>query len=215
VRKSWLAIAMLVVAAGPSVVAATVVVNIAPVDRVFTDNEVVWHFDVFGTDLTGDDERLTRYEIAVEGTGTSSTGVPFGGANAAGFIVPELSFGRVGRPTVHPYVFNDFEPISPIEKFPSNRSNLRFGAWAIGQDDEANLDEAHNGFLRFELRTRKEDLGTYALAVTSVSLTGNGPPIIATAGVPATFSIVPEPSAAALLVAQALALLRRQTAASR
>jgi hypothetical protein len=215
-HRPFLSAAALVLAAAPSFAAGAVVVNIVPVSQTFYNLQSEWKFEVYGADLTGDDERLSEYTLVVQGTGTGANGTPFGNASGARFAVPTGStFGLAGRPTVHPYVFKDFQPIPPIEMLPSSPSRVVMLAEAIGPDEEADIDGSHDGLFRVTVVISNDSVPTtYTLAVTSVSLTGRGPPIVATAGPPLTFAVVPEPSAAVVLVVPALALLRRRTAAS-
>jgi len=216
-RKLALAllIAMLLTAA-PSVTRAAVIINISPLNYppTPTGTDTVAFFEVFGTDVTAENEHLNAYTIAIQGVGTGADGKPFGDPNGVRFQVPGLSFGVAGRPTDHPYVFKDLDTIPPIENFSSTPSKLQFAATAIGQDDEVDVDLTHNGFLRFGVIIPADfRFGTYTITVTTTSLAGRGAPIVSTPGQPAVIAVIPEPTASALLLAPALALLRRRRGA--
>ena len=104
------------------------------------------------------------------------------------------------------------ETIPPIENFGSTYNRLQFGATAIGQEDEVNVDELHNGFIKFSVFVPgNAPGGAYTMTVdpTALSLAGQGPPIVAMPGQPGGF-FIPEPSAAPLLLFSSLALLRRR-----
>jgi hypothetical protein len=205
-RKRFLFICILIAAAIPLTTSAAVVVNIggpSTEGNVGTDRVVT--FEVFGTDTDGSNERLNAYTIAINGFG------PNFGANGVHFVVPGSNFGAAGKPTGHPYVFKDLDPVPPVENFGSTPTRLQFGATAIGQEDEVNIDNTHDGFLRFSVVIpANAPPGIYGFGVdpTALSLAGLGAPIVAMAGPPASF-FLPEPSAAALLLLPTLALLRR------
>jgi hypothetical protein len=208
--KCFLFIAALIAAAaGPSITPAAVVVNIGgPFTEEIVGTDKVVTFEVFGTDVDDSNERLNAYTIAINGFG------PNFGANGVHFVVPGSNFGAAGKPTGHPYVFKDLDPVPPIENFGSTLTRLQFGATAIGQLDEVNIDNnSHNGFLRVSLVIPAGVApGVYGVSVdpTALSLAGLGAPIVATPGQPAAFFVdIPEPSAAALLLFPSLALLRR------
>ena len=202
-RRSCILVAALLVAAVPGVASAAVQVNIGVTFIPQVGPDALYTFEVFGTDLDGSNERLNAYTVAIDGVGFRPDGIRF--------VVPGPSF-TAGRPSVNPYVFKDMQTIPPIENFGSTPQRLQFGATAIGQDDEVDIDPTHNGFLKFSvLVPRNTPSGVYPLVVDprALSLAGLGAPIVA---VPGTFGVVivgPEPSAAALLVFPSLALLRR------
>jgi hypothetical protein len=207
-RKRFLFIGMLVAAAIPLTTSAAVVVNIGgPITEENVGTDRVVTFEVFGTDTDGSNERLNAYTIAINGFGPSF------GANGVHFVVPGSNFGAAGKPTVHPYVFKDLDPIPPVENFSSTPTRLQFGATAIGQEDEVNVDNSHDGFLRFQvLIPANAARGVYVFAVdpAALSLAGLGAPIVATPGQLGTLLVdIPEPSAAALLLLPTVALLRR------
>jgi hypothetical protein len=203
-RKSFVLVAALLAAVVPSLASAAVQVNIGgPSSQQVVGSDTIVSFEVFATDLDGSNERLNAYTIAIEASSSPASGV--------GFVVPGSSFGTAGRPTAHPYVFKDLETIPPIENFGSTPTRLQFGATAIAQEDEVNIDSAHNGFLKVSVRIpATAGFGTLTLAVDprALSLAGLGAPIVATPGNPGVI-FYPEPSAAALLLFPSLALLRR------
>jgi hypothetical protein len=208
--KCFLFVAALMAAAVPSITSAAVVVNISQpmfAENIGSDRAVV--FDVFGTDVDGSSERLNAYTIAINGSGNG-----FGTSGGVHFLVPGSNFGTAGQPAAHPYVFKDLDPVPPIENFNSTPSRLQFGATAIGQLDEINIDNTRNGFLRFwVLIPDNAPPGGYVFTVdpTALSLAGLGAPIVATPGQAGLLFVdIPEPSAAALLPIPALALRRRR-----
>jgi hypothetical protein len=208
-RTRLLFVATLVAAAVPSFLSAAVVVNISTsISEEIVGSDRVVTLEVFGTDVDGSNERLNAYTIAINGFGPnfSSSGIHF--------VVPGSNFGAAGKPTVHPYVFKDLDPVPPVENFGSTPARLQFGATAIGQLDEVNIDNTHDGFLRFSVVVPANAApGVYGFAVdpTALSLAGLGAPIVATPGQPGSFFVdIPEPSAAAFLLISAFALLRRR-----
>jgi hypothetical protein len=205
-------ITTLVAAAAPSAAPAAVRIDLQPSSLPPTQSgtDTINFVEVYGTDLDGSNERLNAYTIAVQGAGPN-----FGDPNGVRFVVPppNSTFGVAGRPTDHPYVFQDFEVIPPIENFNSTPSKLQFAATAVAQDGEVNIDPTHSGFLRFGVIVPANLLGTWTITVTTNSLAGGGAPIVSTPGAPLAIAIVPEPSAAGLLLLYPpLALLRRRRA---
>ena len=166
--------------------------------------------EVFGNDVTSEDEHLNAYTIAVQGAG-SSGGKAFGDATGVRFVVPAGSFGTAGRPTAHPYVFKNLDTIPPIENFSSTTSKLQFASTAVEQTDEANITDTLNGFIAMPiLIPAGKAPGVYTLTVVTTSLAGNGAPIVSTPGVPATITITPEPASLGLVVIGGLFALRRR-----
>ena len=205
--RSFILIAALLAGALPSLASAAVAIDM-PI-QIRQPGDAVYTFEVWARDLDGSDERLNAYTIAIDGAGFTPDGVRF--------VVPGSSFGVAGRPTEHPYVFQDMETIPPIENFGSTYNRLQFGATTIGQEDEVNINDLHNGFLKFSVfvpGNAPPGISPITVDPRALSLAGLGAPIVAVPGSPGGF-FFPEPSAAALLMFPSLALLRRRRLSAR
>ena len=201
----------LITAAAPSLAPAAVMINIdlVPIQGSPAVDTVV-PFEVWANDLDGSNERLDGFAFAVQGSGTGADGKAFGDPKGVRFVVPALVV-EDGVPVNHPYVFKDIDPFPPVQSFNSTPSRLQIGALTAENEDEANIDAAHNGLLRYGvLFPANASPGAYTLTLQDASLSGKGAPIVTTVGPPVALTTVPEPSASILLLAPALSLLRRR-----
>jgi hypothetical protein len=206
--RTGLAFAALVTALAavvPSVTSAAVLVNISALTPVPNGNDTVYMFEAWAQDPDGIDERLDAFTIAIDGPRFTDDGVRF--------VDPGPVLGDAGIPMAHPYVFKDLVPLPPVESFNSTFNRLQLAAAGVQRDDEANIDEAHSGLVRFSvLFPADAPPGAYPIVVDgrSLSLAGLGAPINSAPGAAGGFVLVPEPSGAALLLVPPLALLRRR-----
>jgi hypothetical protein len=203
----------LLAAATPSVTPAAVMINIdlVPIQGPGGVDTVV-PFEVWANDLDGSNERLDGFAFAVQGSGAGG-GKAFGDPNGVRFVVPGPVVAD-GVPVNHPYVFKDIDPFPPVQSFNSTSSRLQIGASTAENEDEANIDPTHNGLLRYGvLFPANAPPGPYTLTLEVASLSGKGASIVTTVGPPVALTLVPEPTAAALLLVPPLALLRRRRGA--
>jgi hypothetical protein len=195
------------VAVVPSPTLATVVINIENTVPHSAGTDTVLYLTAFATDVDNSKERLNAYTIAIDGPDFTPDGVRF--------LVPGSNFGQAGIPTFpRPYVFKDLETVPPIENFSSTYNRLQIGATAVAAEDEVDIDDTHNGLIRIPVfvpaNTRFKPVYRLVVDPNATSLAGLGAPILAVPGQPGFIAVVPEPSAAALLLLPSLALLRRR-----
>ena len=208
--RSFLLGAVAAIGLAPAFASAAVILKIENSTVTDVSAQQTVFVTLYGEDATGDNERMNAYTIALNGTGPG-----FGSANGVRFQAPTTgNFGAAGKPTApHPYVFGALDPVPPVENFSSTASRLQFGATAINQEDEVNVGNGLDGFLRVPvIIPAGATPGVYTLSIdpAATSLAGLGAPIVATPGAAGTITVVPEPASLGLIALGGLFALRRR-----
>ena len=186
---------------------ARAVITIRPSDAAGLQGDTV-AVEVFADPATltpGVNEHLNAYTMTM-------SALQFTGANNPSFVVPANFTFEINSDPTHQYVFTATDP--PFDPTGNSSRSLVFLSAAPGTAD-TDLTETRNGFGRIMVAIpANAPPGAYTLRIDNdfLSLGGSAGTIEAVGGT-GTFTYIPEPVAAGLVLAAApLALRRRRSA---